>query len=103
MASFMYRRDIVKEAFVGTIAACLTINHIIKIPLFGLKGANVFTHWRVLILLAATMITGNLLGKKLVQRISTQSFGTVIKFVLSGLAIIVIATQVLKHIGLTSD
>ena len=64
IAPFFIDRNLSKENIVATKAACQTIGHIGKIPIFiYFFGVNYFHHWYVLLPLVLAVYSGTKIGK----------------------------------------
>ena len=88
IAPFFVRKDILKEELIATKAACQTLTHIIKIPLFWLMlEANIFEYWPILIFLCGSVVVGTFIGKKLVGKMTDKQFKKVIKWILTAISI----------------
>lgn len=92
-ARFFLRGDISKEELVGTKAVCQALTHLVKIPLFGLIGINVFQFGMVLVYLALMMVAGTFIGMKSLHRISEPSFRKIFKALLTMLALRIIILE----------
>ena len=97
-APFYIRRGIIKEELIATKAACQTLDHLVKVPLFGLIGINVLVYWDIIICLSFAIIAGIFIGKRLVKRLSDKAFISIFKFVLIVIAVRIIVLQLLKFI-----
>lgn len=75
IAPMFARRDFVKEHLVSTKAACQMLLHVVKIPTFAVLGTIEFRQFSVLIIvMTALTIPGTLLGKRLLARVSPETF-----------------------------
>ena len=87
LAAFLSPARYGRDRTVSTHAACMTIQHLLKVIAFGFLGF-VLTQWLVLV---GTMIVSGLLGtwmgKALLQRLPEQTFSKVFKAVLTVLAV----------------
>ncbi|RFB05356.1 sulfite exporter TauE/SafE family protein [Parvularcula marina] len=80
----------------ATAAACMTVQHGLKIVVFGLAGFA-FAPWLPLILLSiAAGFAGTLLGAKLLSRFDENQFRSALKWILTALAIYMILLVILK-------
>ncbi len=87
IAPFFLRNDILKEELVATKATVQLISHILKIPLFGFIGINVFHYWPLILILSIFLITGTIIGKKLLNKLSKKHFTIIFKTILTLIAI----------------
>ena len=87
LAAFLSPARYGRDRTVSTHAACMTIQHLLKVIAFGFLGF-VLTQWLVLV---ATMIVSGLLGtwmgRRLLQRLPEQAFRQIFKAVLTVLAV----------------
>lgn len=95
-APFYIRRGIIKEELIATKAACQALDHLVKVPLFGLIGINVLVYWDIIIYLSFAIIAGIFIGKRLVKRLSDKAFISIFKFVLIVIAVRIIVIQLFK-------
>lgn len=98
IAPFFLRKDVIKEELVATKAACQAISHIIKIPLFGFIGINVFTAWPLFVCLSLTVIVGTIIGKRLLNKISDDMFRKIFKILLTIIGLKIVLTQIIHYI-----
>jgi len=94
LAPFFVRKDILKEELIATKAACQTLAHIVKIPLFATIGFNIFKFWPTLLFLCAAVMCGTYLGKKLVGKMTDKQFKGIIKWLLTAVSIKMIITAI---------
>ncbi len=87
IAPFFLRNDIFKEELVATKATVQLITHILKIPLFGFIGINVFNYWLLILILSIFLVTGTIIGKKLLNKLSKKHFKVIFKIILTIIAI----------------
>jgi len=87
ISPFFLRNDILKEELVATKATVQFISHFLKIPLFGFIGINVFHYWPLILILSIFLITGTLIGKKLLNKLSKKHFKNIFKILLTLIAI----------------
>jgi len=97
-APFFVRRDILKEDLIATKGTCQAISHIVKIPLFGFVGANIFPYWKIILLVGPVIILGTYVGKKLVGRISGRDFRLAFKIIISLIAVAIIIREILPGV-----
>ncbi len=75
------------SGLVGTMAACVGLQHCLKIVVFGVLGFA-FAPWVPLIVLMIGLgFLGTLLGRHVLLKIDPQRFALVLKFVLTALAL----------------
>lgn len=97
-ARFFLRGDISKEELVGTKASCQALTHLVKIPLFGFIGVNVFQFGVVLVYLALAVVVGTFIGMKSLHRISETVFRKIFKALLTMLALRIIVLELMALI-----
>ncbi len=93
IAPFFIRKDVLKEELIATKATCQAITHVIKIPLFGFIGINVFSYWQDLLFLCSAVVVGTVIGKNVLRGMSEVSFARLFKIILTILALRIIITQ----------
>ena len=98
-ARFFLRPDVTKEELVATKAACQWAGHLVKIPLFGFIGINVFSFGWILVWLGITVVIGTILGKSLLNRVSDRAFGIVFRSLLAAIAARIIVLEILSMAG----
>jgi uncharacterized membrane protein YfcA len=75
IAPIFARRDYVKERLIATKASCQMVTHLIKLPAFVLLGTfTLASLWTLALPMAATVIPGTLLGKRLLRHVSPGVF-----------------------------
>jgi uncharacterized membrane protein YfcA len=94
LAPFFVRKDILKEQLIATKAACQTLAHILKIPLFASIGFNIFQFWPTLLFLCGAVMIGTYFGKKLVGKMTDKQFKGIIKWMLTAVSIKMIITAI---------
>lgn len=77
----------VRQQIVGTHSTAMAFQHGIKVVAFGLIGFNALEYWRVVIALLVGSIVGNVIGAKLLGRITDDRFRLVLRLVLTVLAV----------------
>jgi uncharacterized protein len=97
-APFFIRNNIIKEELIATKATCQALIHLANLLLFGSIGFNVFANWKLLLGLAATVVIGTMVGKKMLHRLSFQTFIFWFKLLLTLIAVRIIITQTLQLI-----
>ena len=98
-APFFIRNDIVKEELIATKATCQALIHVANLLLFGSIGINVFVYWKLLLGLAASVVIGTMVGKKILHRLSFQTFIFWFKLLLTLIAARIVITQTLQLIN----
>ena len=83
-----------KERLVGTYSACLTVQHLSKIVLFGLIGIQIFDFPTVLVLTLGCSWIGTLIGTKLLIRISENQYRIALNLVLLGAGVWLVTAAV---------
>ena len=99
ISPYLLRDDLNKEQVIATKSTCQGLVHIVKIPLFGLAGANVFTYWKPLIILALASILGSWLGRRVLGVIPDRAFNIVFKVLLTLISLQIIIVQTIKLLG----
>ncbi|MFQ5964025.1 MAG: sulfite exporter TauE/SafE family protein [Candidatus Scalinduaceae bacterium] len=87
IAPFFLRNDILKEELVATKATVQLITHILKIPLFGFIGINVFYYWPLILILSMFLVSGTIIGKRLLNKLSRKHFTIIFKAILTLISI----------------
>ncbi len=93
---FYARKNIIKEAMIGTKSFCSLLEHTVKIILFGLIGINVLDFGNLLFFLVIAVVPGIYVGKRLLNKISDRSFLIAFKVLLFFLAARIIILQLYK-------
>ena len=102
ISPYFIRDDISKETLVGTKAFCQMVVHLVKIPLFGLIGANILDHRQVLITLCIASILGTIIGVKLLRWVPDRAFIIAFKALLTIIALRIIVVQLFKLLYILS-
>ena len=71
-----------KERLMGTYSACLTVQHLSKIVLFGVIGIQIFNFPTVLVLTLACSWLGTFIGTKVLIRVSENQYRIALNLVL---------------------
>ena len=95
LAPFYLREGLVKEKLVATKAACQLFLHFFKVCAYLQIGFHVQEHASILFGLIAMVVLGNAIGKKLLKKISDNSFVLALKIILSLLALQIIVKALL--------
>jgi uncharacterized membrane protein YfcA len=96
IARFFLRNDISKEQLVGTKAACQTLGHLVKIPLFGwVVGANVLNFGWLLLWLGIMVLAGVFLGRMMLENVSEKTFRFIFRFGLGAIALRIVILEIL--------
>lgn len=90
IAPFFLREGLVKEKLVATKAACQAFLHFFKVSAYLVIGFQLGEHIPLTAGLIAVVILGNYIGKKLLKKISDQSFVVSLKILISCLALLII-------------
>ncbi len=85
-----------REAIVSTNAIMMSFTHMMKIALFIATGFEYLTYLRELILLSAGAIIGSFVGTRVRRKIDGDKFITILKALLSLLALRMIALTILE-------
>jgi uncharacterized membrane protein YfcA len=96
---FYVRKNIIKEAMIGTKSICSLLEHTVKIVLFGFIGINVLDYGNLLFFLVIAVVPGIYVGKRLLNTISDRSFLIAFKVLLFFLAARIIILQLYKMIS----
>jgi uncharacterized membrane protein YfcA len=94
-APFFIRNDIVKGELIATKATCQALIHVANLILFGSIGMNMLEYWELLACLAAVVILGTYVGKKVLHRLSFKTFMFWFKLVLTAIAVRIIILQII--------
>ncbi len=91
IGAFLSPERLGRMGVVGTHAACATLQHGLKIAVFGLLGFA-FAEWLPLVAaMIATGLVGTWTGKALLERLPERAFGWIFKGLLTALALRLIA------------
>ncbi len=75
-----------KQSVVGTHGAAMSFQHGFKVLAFGLIGFELLAYWKIILALLVGAVVGNILGQRVLSKISDQRFRVVLKWVLTLLA-----------------
>jgi len=81
------REGLGKHSFIGTEATCAGITHLIKVAVFTFSGVVIFSQWQLIVPMVVAAIAGSYVGKKILGTIKQEHFVTLIKVVLTALAL----------------
>ncbi len=87
IAPFFLRDHWTKETVIATMALCQSAAYIVKIVAFATFGFGIFTHIEFLLPMAIAAVIGTLIGRRLVNVFSEQSFRIVFRSMLGTLAV----------------
>lgn len=87
VAPFFLRPGWDKETVIATMAVCQTGLHLIKILAFSAHGYGLLTHWHLLVPMAAAVIVGTLIGRRLVGWFNEHRFRIVFRVILMALGL----------------
>ncbi len=87
VASFITPERLPRHAVVATHAACMTVQHTLKVIAFGFLGFAFLPWVPVLAAMIGAGFVGTLLGKRLLDRLPHDIFARVFKIILSVLAL----------------
>lgn len=87
IAPFFLREHWGKETVIATMAVCQTALHLIKILAFSAYGYGLLAHWHLLVPMAAAVIVGTLIGRRLVGLFDERRFRFVFRAILVVLAL----------------
>lgn len=86
-----------KDQIIATGAIFMSISHLAKLIIFGVIGFQFFDYSLILILMCVGAILGSYIGSKVRKIVNNQVYLTVIKYLLSLLAIKMIATILINE------
>ena len=75
-----------KQSVVGSHGAAMSFQHGFKTLAFGLIGFELLAYWQIILALLMGAVAGNILGQRVLSKISDQRFRVVLKWVLTLLA-----------------
>ena len=75
-----------KQSVVGSHGAAMSFQHGFKTLAFGLIGFELLACWQIILALLMGAVAGNILGQRVLSKISDQRFRVVLKWVLTLLA-----------------
>ena len=87
VASFITPERLERHGVVATHAACMTVQHSLKVAAFGFLGFAFLPWIPVLVAMIAAGFVGTLLGKRLLDRLPHRAFKRVFKAILTILAL----------------
>lgn len=96
IAPFFLRDDLEKEEVIATKAICQSASHLLKVPAFLSLGFDYAPHLELLVILTATVVVGTVIGKKLLSRLSSETFVRLFEIVLAAIAVYLIASPFLN-------
>lgn len=86
IAAFISPDRLSRHAVVATHAACMTVQHALKVLVFGLLGFAFLPWLPLLAAMIASGFLGTIVGRKALDRLPEKSFGWIFKAVLTLLA-----------------
>lgn len=86
VAVMLKRLGLDKLTQVATMAACMSAQHALKVVAFAMLGFAFSPFLPLILLMIATGFLGTLVGRRLLDRLSEQTFSNVLKWVLTLLA-----------------
>ncbi len=92
IAPFVLRDDLEKEEVIATKAVCQSVAHLLKIPAFLSLGFDYTVHTELLLALTLAVIVGTVVGKKLLSKLSSETFIRLFEIVLAAIAAYLIAS-----------
>ena len=95
IAPFFLNLGLDRRALVGTKAACQTLGHLVKIVLFGVTGFAFGSHLVLLVTAGVCVVAGTWLGSWLLERVSERFFRRLYVFVLTAIALRLLAGEAL--------
>lgn len=93
IAPFFLRDDFTKEEVVANKAIVQTWLHLFKIPAFLSLGFDYTPHWGLLSWLIVAAIIGNVIGKRLLARISQDAFIVIFEWILGIIGVYLIISN----------
>lgn len=87
LAPFVLGLRLSRQAVIGTLAACQTLGHLVKVLLFGLWGFSFLAYAVPLLALCAAALAGSALGTRLLAHLPERGFRVGVRLVLTALAI----------------
>lgn len=87
LAPFFLRDDFEKEQVIATKAACQSLMHLLKVPAFLYLGFDFLAHLPLLGFLVAAVIFGTLFGRRVLAKISKETFKTLFEALLMIIAV----------------
>lgn len=96
IAPFFLRDDLEKEQVIGTKAMCQSVTHVLKIPAFLSLGFDYGSHLELLAVLVVVVIGGTVIGKKLLSKLSSETFVKLFEIVLASIGLYLIAQPLLS-------
>jgi len=95
-APFYIRNDILKDELIATKATCQVVTHTVNLSLFGFIGIHIWSQWKLLACLSAVVVLGTYTGKKLLRKLSFETFIFWFKILLTLISLRIIGTQIVK-------
>lgn len=99
LAPFFLRDDLDKEEVIATKAACQAVGHALKIPTFLSMGFDYTPHLPLLGALAAAVVVGTMLGKKLLGQLKNDTFVRAFEAVLGGMGVFLIVRWLVRTLS----
>ncbi len=94
IAPFFINKDLTKENVIATKAACQSVGHLGKIPIFiFIFGVNYIAQWSVLLPLVVAVYFGTKFGKKMLGKLPESTFRMLFKVALTLIAIRLVAAE----------
>ena len=87
IAPFFLRENVLKEELIATKAFCQAFVHLWKLPAFMAIGFSYGEHTTLLVVLVLMVISGTVLGKRLLHRVSERLFVRLFKIALTLIAL----------------
>ncbi|MDE1465206.1 sulfite exporter TauE/SafE family protein [Spartinivicinus poritis] len=91
-------RGLTKDGIVATNAVLMAISHVFKVVVYGVLGYSILSYWPLIIALAVASIMGSYIGTKVRHKLSNKSFSSIVKWVLTLVAINLIAQSLYMNI-----
>ena len=100
IAPFYLNLGLPRQALIGTKAACQTLAHVAKLIAFGFAGFAFGAYLVPLAVLSAATAAGTRVGSALLERVSELGFLRLYKWVLTAIALQLVASELPELLGL---
>lgn len=99
IAPFFINKNLTKENVIATKAACQSVGHFGKLPIFiFLFGVNYMNEWTVLLPLIMAVYFGTKFGKKMLGKLPESTFRMLFKVALTLIAVRLVAVELVRLI-----
>ena len=96
IAPFFLHDNLNKKQIVATKAGCQSWTHILKIIVYFLAGFSLGRYFFIILVLTLTVILGNYIGKRILNRIPEERFTMIFRILITVIALKMIIEQILK-------